>query len=305
VSRIDAATRMVTNHPLPGSLILPINVRADARGLLQPSHVWVTGDNRGAGELVELDSMGNLLNRYVLDPAGRLQWFACDVDATGNTRTVWVGDWGNGNLHKVNAANGMATTTQWTPSVRGVSFDGFGNLWITSGSGGLRRLDPATATLEVVSNALPTGPLATRWEFVTVVDQTGDLDRDGVANLPEVMSGSSPFDACSTPSWSLSIEGPTSIGSNTGIAVRAGGGIPTTLAFAAGVVTPGISLPGVGCALRLDLATLSPVLISVTGPTTLPVTIPNDPSLVGGALYLQGLNLLGPTFTDVACMLFF
>jgi hypothetical protein len=50
---------------------------------------------------------------------------------------------------------------------------------------------------------------------------------------------------------------------------------------------------------------LSPVVLSVTGTTTLAVTIPNDPGLIGASLYVQGLNIVLPAFTNVTSMLFF
>lgn len=305
VSRIDATTRAVTNHPMPAtSAILPVNVYADARGTLNPSHIWVVGDNRGAGELIELDATGTVLNTYVLDQGGRFGTMAGDVDATGVIRNIWVADWGNGNLHIVNASTGAPTTLPQGTGAYGVTFDGFGNVWATIRTGGLlRRIDPATGTLEVESAVAATTLLSTRWQHATVVDQLGDLDSDGVPNLVETTFGSSPFDACSTPNASLSVQGPTQIGANTAIAVQAAAGAVTGITFAAGSTTPGIRLPGIGCSFQLDLSTLIGVTIVTTGSASVPLTIPNNVRLIGAKLAMQGLNATALTFTNVAAML--
>jgi len=246
------------------------------------------------------------LNRYVLDPAGRLQWMMGDVDAAGKTKFIYVGDWGNGNVWKFDVTTGLATNFPQATPVRGVNFDGFGNLWLTLLTPGiLRRLDPGTMAIEVDSVVGATTQLATRWQHVTVVDQLGDLDGDGAGNLGEVLNGSSPFDPCSKGGVSLSIEGPTQIGSTTGIKVAAGVGAPTGLAFAAGVVPlPGFTLPGIGCSIVLDPASLLPFILTVNGPQTVPVAIPNNSALIGGTAYVQGLNIVAQSLTNAAAILF-
>lgn len=301
VSRIDGVTRAVTNHPLPpNSQILPTAVYADARGLVQPSHIWVLGDNRGAGEIVEFDATGTALNRYILDAAGRFQWMSGNVDATGVTTHMWVGDWGNGNLYRVDVATGVGTNFPQGAAIRGVTFDGFGNLWVVSGSGGvLRRVDQTNGNAEVNAPVMPTGAMSTRWQYVTAVDPLGDLDGDGAPNFGELLSGSSPFDACSRPSVSLHVSGSTAIGGQANIVVTANPTDVTGLAFASSTVTGGFTLPGIQCSLRLDLASLAPLVLAIPGSVSLPVTIPNNPALVGASLYVQGLNVGAQSFTNV------
>ncbi|MBI5851329.1 MAG: hypothetical protein HZB39_09940 [Planctomycetes bacterium] len=306
LSRIDGVTRAVTSHPMPaGSLILPITVFADARGLFVPSHLWVVGDNRGAGELVEFDAAGNPLNTYVLGSAARLQWMAGDVDASGVVANLWVGDWGNGDLYRVNAATGAFTVFPQGSGVKGVTFDGFGRLWLTIPTGGfLRRLDPATVTTEVNSAIAALTQLSTRWQHATVVDPTGDLDGDGFANTTEVSAGTSPFDAQSTPGLSLLTAGPTAIGTTTSIAIRNAVGAPALIVFSIAASSTGLPIPGLNGQFLLDLGTLLPVSLTMVGTTSLSLTIPPDPGLVGGTLYLQGLDATSFTFTNAAGMLF-
>lgn len=305
LSRIDAATGAVTSHPLPAtSLILPISVQADARGLFTSSHIWTVGDNRGAGEVVEFDATGTVLNTYVVSSTARLQWMSADCDSSGLTQNIWVGDWSNGDLHQVDAATGAVTTFPQGDGVGGVTFDGFGNLLITTRSAdAVRRIDPATAVLEVESLVGAANEVSTRWEFATVVDPLGDLDLDGVLNVFEVMGGSSPFDGCSVANASLSIEGPTSIGSTLTVAVQADPGVLTIVAFAINTVSPGFVVPGIGCTVQIDPATLLGTFIAI-GPAGLPLTIPNSPAFVGFRIAAQGLNAGTPTFTNAAPMLF-
>ena len=308
ISRIDAVTKAITNHPLPAtSRILPIVVYPDARGLLNPSHIWVVGDNRGAGEVVEFDINGNHLNSYVLSSGARLNGLTADVDAMGVTRNVWTCDYSTGEVYKVDAAMGTWTKYALSAGVFDVSTDGFGNVWATlTRNGELQRLDPATGNVEVVVSFGAAEGLSTRWQFATVVDQLGDLDGDGAVNLLDAAGGASPFDGCSTPGASLSIEGSTKVGAMSAIRVLGAAGVPTALGFAGGVVAPGLSLPGVGCSLRLDPLSLAPITVVVPGTVTIPITIPNNPGLVGSVFYMQGLQAgTAPTFTNVACMLFY
>lgn len=307
ISRIDAVTRAVTNHPLPAtSLILPLAVYCDSRGTFAASHIWVVGDNRGAGELVEFDATGTALATHVISAGARLTAMTGDVDASGVIQHMWVGDWSLGNLHKVDVVTGTVTTFPQGAGVYGATFDGFGNVWATIRTGGLlRRIDPSSGSLEVESAVGVTTELGTRWQFATVVDQLGDLDGDGVPNLAEAMAGSSPFDPCSTPNASLSIQGPTRIGSSTALVVHASTGVLTGLAFAGGSVQPGLAFPGIGCRFQLDLATMLGATVTVSGPASLSLTIPNQAGLIGGVFAVQGINAAALAFTNVTAMRFF
>lgn len=305
LSRIDGVTGAITTHPLPASsLILPITVVADSRGLFNASHIWTVGDNRGAGEVVEFDAAGNWLNTYVVSSGARLQWMTADCDVTGVTRNLWVGDWSLSNLHQVDVATGAITTYPMGTGVGGVSFDGFGDLWITMrGNGVVRRIDEATGGIEVESTVGGSNKIGTRWEYATVVDHLGDLDGDGAPNLFEVQGGTSPFDPCSNPGAGLSIGGSMGIGSTCTIDVVAGVGDITIVAFATGTLAAPIAVPGIGCTLQFDPAThLGNVL--ALGPASLSLTIPSSSSYIGFRVVTQGLNAMVPAFTNVAPMLF-
>jgi streptogramin lyase len=319
VSRIDGTTRAVSNHPMAvGSLILPTRVMADFRGPGASSHIWVVGDNRGAGELIELDAAGTVLNTYVINAGGNLGSLAADIDPTSlRVRNVYVGDFRNGNIHQVDPATGLVTNL-WSapPNVLGLNFDGFGKLWASVREVStatpptppqLVRLEASTGAHEVdyVAPSTLASPMSTRWEHVTVVDPLGDLDGDGAGNLGEVLSGSSPFDACSKPTTSLRVDGSTRLGGTVTLSAAATAGNTTGVVFALGTMTPGFGLPGVGCSFRLDFATLFPVTLSIPANGSRSLTIPMDPTLPGVTLRMQGLTLPAlPAFTNVNCILF-
>lgn len=308
ISRIDGITGAVTNHALPASsLILPIHVHADARGPLQPSHIWVVGDNRGAGELVEFDAAGNHLNTYVLSAAGRFHWMSDEIDATGVATNMLVGDWGTGDLFRVDVSTGAITNFPQGVGVRGVTFDGFGRLWLTLPSGPttglLRRLDPATMTPEVEVVLGASTQISTRRQFATTIDPLDDLDGDGPSNIGEILAGSSPFDAQSTPSRSVNITGPTNIGTTCAVSVLYPASVQMTVLLSFDTVSPGLPIPGFTGDLFLNLATLLPVSLNFGSSGSLPLTIPNNLALIGGTLYFQGIDALSLTFTNATGML--
>jgi streptogramin lyase len=306
LSRIDAVTRLVTNHPLPaGALFLPIMVYADARGLVTSSHIWTVGDNRGAGAVVELDATGTALNTYLITPSAHLEWLSGDCDSTGHTRYIWIGDWSNGDLWRVDVSNGSTANFPQFTGVGGVTFDGFGKLWITLRTGGVvRRINQTTGATEVAEAIGAINQISTRWQYATVVDQLGDLDGDGASNLVEVMGSSSPFDGCSGSSASLSIGGSMASGGTLTIDLKAAPGALNVIAFATGVTTPPLVFPGISCSVPLNPATFLGSVLQV-GPGSLPLAIPTTPSYVGVRMLTQSLNAAVPTFTNVAPILVF
>ncbi len=306
LSRVDGITGVITNHPLPAtSLIMPIGVYADSRGLVGSSHIWTVGDNRGAGEVVEFDSAGNWISTTVVSAGARLQWLSGDCDATGNTAAIWVGDWGNGNLHRVDTATLAVTTPNTFTAVAGVTFDGFGDLLITlRGNGGVLRVDAITGVTQASAVIPASNQVATRWQYATVVDRLGDLDGDSFLNIAEVMGGTSPFDACSRPDASLSIGGSMAIGSTTTVDVLANPGALTIVAFATSMAAAPLVVPGIGCTADVDPATIL-ATIAVVGPSSLNLNVPNDPGFVGFRLMAQALNFAVPRFTNVAPIRFF
>ncbi|MCA8977599.1 MAG: hypothetical protein KDC98_22940 [Planctomycetes bacterium] len=306
LSRIDAVTGTVTTHSLPTtSLILPIGVYADCRGFGNSSHIWTVGDNRGAGELVEFDAAGNYIGTVVISTSARLQWLSGDCNASGLTTAIWVGDWSNGDLHRVDVATGGVTTYPQTNGVGGVTFDGFGDLWVTMrGTGHVRRIDEATGGVEIDAAAGATTQISTRWQYATVVDPLGDLDLDNTPNIFEVMAGSSPFDACSTPAASFSIGGTTGIGSTMSFDCLAAPGDLTLMAFSFGLSATPLTVPGIACAVDLD-PTLITGTLALIGPAGVSLSIPNFAGLIGQQMFSQGLNVNGATFTNVAPVMFF
>lgn len=306
LSRVDGVTGVITSHPLPvNSLILPIGICADSRGFVGSSHIWTVGDNRGAGEVVEFDATGNWLSTTVISAGARLQWMAADCDATGNTAGIWVGDWGNGNLHRVDTATLAVTTPNTFTAVAGVAFDGFGDLMITlRGNGGVLRVDPITGAVVANATIPASSAVSTRWQQATVVDRLGDLDGDGNVNIAEVMGGSSPFDPCSRPDGSLSTSGSMAIGATTTIDVQAAPGALTLVAFATAMAASPLTVPGIGCTADVDPATVL-TSVALIGPSSLNLNVPNAPAFVGVRLLVQALNASVPRFTNVVPLWFF
>jgi streptogramin lyase len=309
ISRIDGATGAITNHPLAAtSLILPTKTYADFRGVLQPSHIWVIGDNRGAGELVEFDSAGTLLNTYVLGTGSTFAFGSICEDLAGR---LYVGNFSNGNVHQIDRTSGAVLQTYPVPpSVLGLAIDGFGALWATVRNGNtttsppseVKRIDTATGAIEVpaTTGIASSWPLSTRWQHAMVVNPVGDLDGDGAVNFAELTTGDSPFDGCSRAGQTFSTSGSTQIGNTCSLDFGAGGGF--FFAFAGGTVPAGagLTVPGIGCAVQLDLATLYPGSSFVLGPASLPFSIPNVPAYIGSVVHMQALAAgVGLSFTNV------
>ncbi|HLU39559.1 MAG TPA: hypothetical protein VK081_09245 [Planctomycetota bacterium] len=306
VTKIDALTRQPTTFPLTNSQVQPTRIVADFRGTGVPSHVWVVGDGT-SGELIEVDSTGTQVASHVVAAGGQFGSVIADIDRTlGTVRNIWVGDFRSGRVHQVDAASGTTVNTYIVSTdVLGLAIDGFGNLWATTRTTPqVVRIDPVNGTLEVAADvgAGVQAALSTRYHHATVVDPHGDLDGDGVSNLLEVVSGVSPFDSCSQLHASLSIDGPTSLGSTPVLNVTGASSNVTAVAFSLGR-GPAVSVPGIGCAFRMDMNTLVPSSVIVPGAATVPFPIPNNPRLVGLGLHMQGLA--GPasfTFTNVVCV---
>lgn len=317
VSRVDPGNN-ATAFVLTGTSMLPIRPVADFRGLLMPSHIWVNGDN--SGDLVELDDQGNVLNVYPM-PTNAIGGIGPVFDRNGD---IWVGDFGNGSIHQVDAATGTVLNTYASPpSCNGLAVDSFGRLWSTaritfSGAGPpceVRRIDPATGTLEVpallqsgsfVGTGTQSG-LATPWQYALVVDQIGDLDGDGEINAIEALNGTSPIDDCSNGNVSINGTGATSLGSTAAIEVAVGAGAfwLTALSFGSVPAGTGVTLPGVGCELLLDLTLVGGGPAGGVGPGALVIPIPAvPPSLAGLEVRAQTLGFTAtPAFSNVTGLL--
>jgi streptogramin lyase len=308
LSRIDP-TGVVMNFTIVGSTFQPVGVVADYRGLLVPSHLWVTGD--GPSQLAEVDTNGNTLNVYTL-PIGSTG-ISPVTDLAGN---VWAGSFGTtGALMQVSSSTGAVLNQYlFPPAVLGVAIDSFGRLLLSeritfSGVGPpceLRRVNPTTGALEVNTQLAIGGfsasgtqsAASTPQQFALVVDPLGDLDGDGDANYTEIVNGTSATDPCSNSQFSANTTGTTSIGSTASIDVQIAPGNFWMFAFALGVVAPGsgIHLPGFACEMLLDPLTALPGTLSGVGPTNYPVAIPSNPALQGFTFYMQGFAITGSTF---------
>jgi len=312
ITQIAATTNVVTNIPMPAnSLILPIGIRADDRGLFNQSHIWITGDNRGAGELIEYDPTTTppTTTVYVVDVAGRFgPPLTTAIDTGAMTGTVWVTDWGAGTLHDVNPFTGVIRNTYTMPNGGlGMALDGFGRLWVSGRNPAvLQRINQSTGALEVpVTLGGIQGALATRYQYAAVVDPFGDLDLDGIANTAEIGAGVSPFDVWSNGLSSITTNGSTQIGSTCSLDVTTSTpGTFWALAYSAGLVAPGsgFTVPGIAGELLLDPVVALAGSISGVGSMSLPVAIPNDPALQGGVFQAQGFAVtssLTAQFTNI------
>ncbi|HEX6813664.1 MAG TPA: hypothetical protein VF384_18740 [Planctomycetota bacterium] len=301
VSRIDP-TGAVTNFPIVGTTtMLPVGVVADYRGILQPSHIWVTGDS--SSQLAELDgTTGATLNLYTV-PFGSLANPAT-FDLAGR---IWVSSFGVGTVVQIDQATGSVLTSMTLgPNNIGITTDNHGRIRTTARTTTppceTRRLNPVTGALEIPTllqfgafNANGTQwQLSTQFQHCLVANQLGDNDNDGEANLTEILGGSSPVDAASTTNFRVESFGTTQNGSTPTFEVIA---TPATLwlvGFALAEIPP-TPIPGFGGVLQID--PLSLVLTSAgVGNASLPIVIPADPTLAGFEFFAQGIAFNGLGF---------
>ena len=304
VTRIDAAG-VVTNFPLPGVTTQPTRLIADFRGIGQPSHVWVVGD--GTPQLVELDAQGTLLNVYPL-PTSNVGSVVFDKNGD-----IWVGSFGNGTLLRLAAGNGLILASYTIPpNILGLAVDSLGRILATaritfSGVGPpteVRRIDPATGIVEVPTvlqfgSAVAVGTqsaVSTPFHYSLVVAPLGDLDGDGEVNFVEVQNGTSPIDAAAAGNFRVESTGRTGIGDTATFDVQVPAGAVWGLGFATALLQAPVTVPGIAGSLRIDPATLL-LVASGFGPASLPIAIPNVPTLRGFELAVQGLALSGSTLT--------
>ena len=299
VSRIDSAGTVV-NFPVSGGQ--PVRPIADYRGILVPSHIWVTCDSGGA--LLELDENGVELNNYTM-PATSIGGIGPVFDNNGD---IWVGSFAGAGLFQVDPSNGSVTT--WAianangfASINGLSVDTLGRILCTqrvtfSGVGPpceIQRVDPATGAIEVptvlqiggVNAAGSQAGVSTPYQWALVVDQIGDADGDGDANFAEIQAGTSPIDAASSDSvFSVDTTGSSQIGSSVSVNVK--GSSAWVVGFSDGLVCPGISVPGFLGSAMVDLASVITTIGGI-GPLSTPVAIPNNAALQGQQLHIQGV----------------
>lgn len=306
VTQIDAAG-VVTNFPIAGASasLLPIGVIADYRGIAQPSHIWVTGDS--ASQIAEIDgATGATLNVYTVPFASVA--YPPTFDLAGR---IWVSSFGNGNVVQLDQTNGtVLQTLTLLPSNGGIATDNFGRIRLSSritfsGVGPpceVRRIDPVTGTLEIptlltLGGFSATGTqvaLSTAFQYALVVDQFGDLDGDGEANVIEVLGGTSPTDATSNGNFRIESFGATVNGGTPTFEVQASATTLWVTAFA-GALTAPITVPGFGGTLLLDPAQVLLTTAGV-GSASLAIAIPANPALAGIEFFAQGLTYNGLTF---------
>ncbi len=296
VSRIDAAGTIL-NFPVSASQ--PVRPIADYRGILMPSHIWVTCD--GNGTLLELDENGVELASYIM-PATTIGGIGPVFDNNGD---IWVGSFAGAGLFQVDPSNGSVTTyaianSTGYGSINGLSVDTLGRILCTqrvtfSGVGPpceVQRVNPTTGAIEVpiilqsggVNAAGTQTGVSTHYQWALVVDQLGDADGDGEVNFAEIQAGTSPTNAASNSTFSVDTTGSTQIGSTPSINVK--GGSAWAIGFSDGLVCPGIPVPGfLGSVMLTNLITT----IGGIGAVSTPLAIPNNAALQGQQLHLQGV----------------
>jgi hypothetical protein len=304
VSRVDPSG-VVTNFPIANAgALVPINLVADYRGILQPSHIWVTGDN--ASVIAEIDgATGATLNVYPL-PMSSVA-YPPTFDANGR---IWASSFGNGTVVQLDQTNGaVLQTLTLPPNNIAIATDSHGRILLTSlitfsGVGPpseVRRIDPSTGTLEIptlltIGGFNGTGtlsPVSTKWQYSLVVAPLGDLDGDGDANWSEIQAGTSPIDASANGTFRIESFGRTQNGSTPLFDVLA----PASLWVVgfAGSLLAATPVPGFGGTLQLDPATLLTTVAGV-GSTSIPIAIPANPALAGVEIFVQGVRYDGVGF---------
>jgi streptogramin lyase len=306
LTRIHAVTGAITVFPLPGPRLALHAVIADLPSPSQPSSLWAIGDR--SNQLVKFDINGNFVAAYPVGSAGSgLGWLAVDPD-----NNLWVTNLTSGDLHKVRGTDGVVLLTiANSPVPYAVTIDTTGNPWTVhtvsaTQPAELRKFDRATGAL-LVRVPLATGALhltdAAGFQFARLTDRFGDADGDGDPNFAEALNGTSPYDRQSNRNTRLEVAGASRIGGNVQIQVGGAAGGAMVIFFGRGRSTAR-TFPGVGGELRLDPTQLFGFVLPAAVPSSLPLTIPNDPALNGVALHLQGIHLASSVaFSNETCIM--
>ena len=304
ISRVDP-NGVVTQFPLVGTTALqPIGIVADYRGIVQPSHLWITGDS--AAQIVEVDgATGATLNVYPLPMASVA--YPPTFDAAGR---IWASSFGNGTVVQLDQTNGsVLQTLTFPPNNIGIGTDTHGRILLTSrvtfsGVGPpceVRRIDPTTGALEVTTlltlggnNAAGTlrGP-STPWQYALVAGQLGDMDGDGEANVAEVLGGTSPIDPQANAAFRIESFGSTQNGSTPRFEVQTG--LLWVVGYATALAATPAPVAGIAGLARIDLTTLVTTSAGF-GNTNLPIAIPANPALAGFEFFAQGVTWDGAQF---------
>jgi streptogramin lyase len=299
VSRIDPSGT-VTNFPIVGApaALLPTGLIADYRGLLNPSHIWVTGDS--SATLCELDATGATLAVYPGMPASTSAPPTFDINGR-----IWVSSFGNGTVLQIDQTNGaVLQTLSIAPNGIGISTDNLGRIRLVARTAvapcEVRRVNPTSGALEIPTKLqlgafLASGTqwmLSTQFQYCLVVNQLGDLDGDGEANYSEIINGTSPIDARSNSFFSVESFGVTVNGGTPSFEVKS-----TALwivAFALSTIPP-TPVPGFGGLLQVNPGSVVLTTAGV-GNGSLPIAIPPNPALAGFEFFAQGVTFNGVGF---------
>ena len=293
ITCIDAAG-VITNHAL--SAANPVRPIADFRGVLAPSHIWVTCD---VGPLLELDENGVELHSYPL-PSNAVGGIGPVYDATGD---IWVGDYTTGDLYRIDPANGTVRNTHgFAPHVNGLSVDTQGRIVAVqrltfSGIGPacqVRRLDPQTGLVEVVTDLELGGAVGigshdaakTPFHYAMVTAPIGDADGDGESNFVEIQNKTAPFDATSNSDFSVASVGVSGLGGSVDLEVQSNQ--LWVIGFSAAMLPLAVPSPNASGLLQIDDTQLLTTAQGV-GSATITLPIPANASLVGYGVFCQGM----------------
>jgi len=297
VTRIDAAG-VVSNFPV--SAANPVRPIADFRGVLAPSHIWISCD---AGPVLELDENGNELNSYDL-PSNTIGGVGPAFDRSGD---IWVGDYATGAVYQLDPTNGSVRNTfDLAPHANGLTVDTQGNILVVqritySGIGPacqVRRLNPATGAIEVVTDLELDGAVGlgssdaadTPFHYAMVTAPNGDADGDGDSNFDEIQNGTAPFDASSSSDFSVASVGVSTAGGSVDFVVTSNQ--LWVLGFSPAMLAAGVPVANASGLLQIDGAQLVTTAQGV-GSATLSLPIPISGALVGYEMFCQGLILAG------------
>jgi streptogramin lyase len=311
ITKIDTKTNTMTDYPFPtATASLGGVIVADYQGLLKKSTLWCIGDR--SSDLLNFGVDGKHIGTYNVDP-NSTTIAAMTIDHRNN---IWIGNFRDANIfHFDTTQKKVVRTLQNPPNTLGLAIDNRGRLLATvrvSYQGPqpslVRRFNTTTFAPEMETTVgIGAGSAASSgFHHALVVDPLGDADKDKDVNFSEVTNLSNAYDDQSTSNRNLVVSGENKRTGKVTIALLGKTGSTAVVGLATKLLATPICIPAWDGCLRVDPSSLLPWIFTRRVPdTSLVITIPNDPALVGFVVRFQALYDLGgpkPSWSNVDCV---